>query len=241
MNDEADFRFESDARYAVLTLRAPVAESLRDGLARLAALTDVRTLLLVLSAETLAAPGPAAQALPDALDRDCHPLVLQLRALPYPVICAVGGYATGLAAGIALACDVVVATHRAAFNFSFREGTTLPGCGSTWLLPRMVGMTRALGMLLLRDKLTADEAERYGLIWACVADDRLLDEGHGIARYFASQPSRALAAVKRALQAAADNDFDAQLHLEAAMHRELANDRQPATADRPRDGAGGRP
>lgn len=223
MND-TDFRFDTANRYAVLELRRPIGDSLREGLAKAAAAQDLRTLLIVASAEALDAPSPDPDALPRTLEQDCNPLMRQLRALPFPVICAVGGYATGLVAGIALACDVVIATHRAAFNFSFTAGTSLPGCGSTYLLPRIVGLARATGMLFLRDKVTADEAERHGLIWACVADDRLLDEGRGIAKYLAKQPPRALTAIKRAMQESMNNEFDTQLELEALMHRELGKD-----------------
>lgn len=221
MMSDTDFRLDTANHYAVLDLRRPIADSLRAGLDKAAAAQDLRTLLIVASAEALDAPSPDAATLHQALEQDCNPLMRQLRALPCPVICAVGGYATGMVAGIALACDVVVATHRAAFNFSFTAGASLPGCGSTYLLPRIVGMARATGMLLLRDKVTADEAERHGLIWASVADDRLLDEGHAIAKFFASQPPRSMTAIKRALQESMNNDFDAQLELEAVMHREL--------------------
>ena len=218
---DTDFRLDATNHYAVLELRRPIGDSLREGLAKAAATKDLRALLIIASAEALEAPSPEPDALPRALEQDCNPLMRQLRALPFPVICAVGGYATGLVAGIALACDVVSATHRAAFNFSFTAGTSLPGCGSTYLLPRIVGLARATGMLLLRDKVTADEAERHGLIWASVADDRLLDEGHAIAKFFASQPPRTMTAIKRAMQESMSNEFDVQLELEALMHREL--------------------
>src|SRR5678815_5677938 len=101
------------------------------------------------------------------------PLVLALRNLPMPVIAAVNGVAAGAGANIALACDLVIAARSASFVQAFCKLGLVPDSGGTWFLPRLVGNARALGLALLGDKLPAEQAAEWGLIWQCVDDDQL--------------------------------------------------------------------
>ncbi len=141
--------------------------------------------------------------------------------MPVPVVAAVNGVAAGAGANIALGCDVVLAAESANFIQAFVKIGLMPDSGGTWLLPRLVGRSRALGLALLGDKLSAAEAERIGLIWRCVADTDFAAETQALAQRLASMPTRALVATRHAIDSAAQLDFAGSLTLEAAGQRSL--------------------
>jgi 2-(1,2-epoxy-1,2-dihydrophenyl)acetyl-CoA isomerase len=147
--------------------------------------------------------------------------VLSLRALPMPVICAVNGVAAGAGANLALACDIVLAAKSASFIESFCKLGLIPDTGGTWHLPRMIGMARATGLAMLGEKLSAEKAEQWGLIWRAVPDESLMEETMAMAKHFATAPTKGLAFTKKALQASYANTLPEQLQLEAGMMREL--------------------
>jgi 2-(1,2-epoxy-1,2-dihydrophenyl)acetyl-CoA isomerase len=149
------------------------------------------------------------------------PLVMTLRTLPLPVICAVNGVAAGAGANLALACDIVLAAESASFIQPFCKLGLIPDTGGTWVLPRLVGPARAMGLALLGDKLPAAQAESWGLIWRCVADDALMTEAMALAERFAAAPTKGLAFTKQAMLASSTNTLEQQLQLEAGMMREL--------------------
>jgi len=149
-----------------------------------------------------------------------NPLVRRMRELPKPIVCAVNGIAAGAGANIALACDLVLAARSASFLQSFSRIGLLPDSGGTWFLPRLAGSARAMGLALLADKLPAEDAERWGLIWKAVDDARLMDEAQAIARILADGPTKAYGLIKKALHASAGNSLDAQLDLERDLQRE---------------------
>ena len=155
-----------------------------------------------------------------SLGSNYNPLVRRLRALPKPVVCAVNGVAAGAGANIALACDIVLAARSASFVQSFSKLGLVPDSGGTYFLPRLVGSARAMGLALLAERLSADEAERWGLIWKAVDDDRLVEEATRIARVLAAGPTKGYGLIKKALQASAGNSLDAQLDLERDLQRE---------------------
>jgi 2-(1,2-epoxy-1,2-dihydrophenyl)acetyl-CoA isomerase len=154
------------------------------------------------------------------LERNYNPLLARLRALPMPVIAAVNGVAAGASANIALGCDIVIATRSASFLQAFARIALIPDAGGTYVLPRRVGLSRALGLSLLAEPITAEQAEAWGLIWKCVDDDRFAETVRATARKLAAGPTRAYALIKQSLYASADNDFEAQLALEVALQRE---------------------
>jgi 2-(1,2-epoxy-1,2-dihydrophenyl)acetyl-CoA isomerase len=156
-----------------------------------------------------------------SVERHYAPLVLALRALPLPVLCAVNGVAAGAGASIALACDIVVAAESATFIQAFCRLGLVPDTGGTYFLPRLVGTARAMGLALLGDKLPAAQAAQWGLIWRCVPDDALAREVDGLARHFAGAPTRGLARTKDAIHASAANTLEQQLMLERDCMREL--------------------
>lgn len=165
------------------------------------------------------APGAAAPDLGESIEKNYNPLIRALRDLPMPVICAVNGVAAGAGANIALACDITLAAKSASFIQAFCKIGLVPDSGGTWTLPRAVGMARAKALALLGDRLSAEQAEQWGMIWRCVDDAALQDEALKLARQLATQPTYGLALIKRALNASASNSFDAQLDLERDLQR----------------------
>jgi 2-(1,2-epoxy-1,2-dihydrophenyl)acetyl-CoA isomerase len=174
-----------------------------------------------LSDRTVRADGAAAVDLGESIERYYKPLVLALRGLPVPVIAAVNGVAAGAGANIALACDLVIAARSATFIQSFAKLGLVPDCGGTWLLPRLVGDARARGLALLGDKLSAEQAQEWGLIWRCVEDSELGSVVDEVARQLAAAAPRALARTKQALHGAGQRTLEQQLDIERDFQREL--------------------
>lgn len=149
-----------------------------------------------------------------------NPIIRAIRALEKPVVCAVNGVAAGAGANLALACDIVVAAESASFIQAFGKIGLIPDSGGTWLLPRLVGRARATALMMLGDRVTAEQAVALGMIHEAVPDQTLHDVAMGMATRLATMPTRALALMKRALDAAETNDLDAQLALEESLQRE---------------------
>lgn len=167
------------------------------------------------------APGGKVVDLGDSVERYYAPLVRRLATMEKPVICAVNGVAAGAGANIALACDIVIAARSARFIQSFANIGLIPDSGGTWVLPRLVGQARALGLALTGEPLTADKAEAWGLIWKCVDDTALAAEADALAARFAAGPTRGLAATKHAIRASWLNSLDDELTIERDLMREL--------------------
>jgi 2-(1,2-epoxy-1,2-dihydrophenyl)acetyl-CoA isomerase len=146
---------------------------------------------------------------------------MALRNLPIPVIGAVNGVAAGAGANIALACDLVIATRSASFVQGFSKLGLVPDSGGTWTLPRLVGTARALGLTLLNEKLSAEQAAQWGLIWRCVEDAEFAETINVLARQLAAAPTRGLARTKQAIYAGWGRSLDAQLDIERDYQREL--------------------
>lgn len=156
-----------------------------------------------------------------SVEKNYKPLVLRLQNLRMPTVCAVNGVAAGAGASLALACDIVVAAKSASFLQAFGKIGLIPDTGGTWFLPQRVGMARALGLALLAEKLPAEQAAAWGLIWACVEDDALSATVDRIAAQFAAAPTKALVRTRQAMRASVNNDLETQLDLERDMMREL--------------------
>jgi len=206
---------------------------LRDVLARVAADARARVLLLTGAgrgfcagqdlADRAVAPGDVPVDLGASIENNYRPLVLALRNLALPVVCAVNGVAAGAGANIALACDLVIACRSASFIQAFCKIGLVPDSGGTYFLPRLVGSARAMGLALLGDKLTAEQAEAWGLIWKCVDDEQLRPTVDALLEHFAHAPTGGLAATKRAMHASADNSLEQQLTLERDVQRTLGH------------------
>jgi 2-(1,2-epoxy-1,2-dihydrophenyl)acetyl-CoA isomerase len=167
------------------------------------------------------APGGAAADLGESIERYYKPLVLALRSLPMPVIAAVNGVAAGAGANLALACDLVIAARSASFVQAFARLGLVPDSGGTWFLPRLIGTARALGLALLGEKLPAEQAAAWGLIWRCVEDAELGPAVEALAQGFAAAPTRGLARTKQAIYDSWGRTLTEQLDVERDYQAEL--------------------
>ena len=162
--------------------------------------------------------GPAPD-LGMSVERFYNPLVRRLAKLPKPVICAVNGVAAGAGATLALGCDIVIAARSAKFVMAFSKLGLIPDCGGTWLLPRVAGRARAMGLALLGNQLSAEQAHEWGMIWQVVDDETLADTAQQLARHLATQPTFGLGLIKQAINSAETNTLDTQLDLERDYQR----------------------
>ncbi|WP_129790601.1 2-(1,2-epoxy-1,2-dihydrophenyl)acetyl-CoA isomerase PaaG [Sphingosinicella sp. CPCC 101087] len=232
--------FKVDARVARLTLNRPerlnsftvqMHEEVADALGRLEqGLEEARVLVLTGAGrgfcagqdlgDRAVAPGQALD-LGESVEKRYNPLIRRLTSLSMPVIARVNGVAAGAGANIALACDIVVAARSARFIQSFAAIGLIPDSGGTWVLPRLVGQARALGLALTGDPLPAEQAEAWGLIWKAVDDNRLDEEVDALAARFAAGPTRGLAAIKRMIRESWGHTLDQDLDLQRDAMRDL--------------------
>ncbi len=240
----ASILFDISGGIARLTLNRPARlnsftdamhEEIRDALDHLQRTEGVRVLLITgagrgfcagqdLGATPLAQPGQPVD-LGESVERNYAPLVLALRSLPLPVVCAVNGVAAGAGANFALACDIVLATRSASFIQSFTKIGLLPDTGGTYFLPRLAGTARALGLALLGDKISAQQAADWGLVWRCVDDDVFAAETEALLAQLAAAPTLSLALTKQAIYASANATLPQQLQHEADAMRRLGQSR----------------
>ena len=164
--------------------------------------------------EVLPKEGEPEPVLGDTVHHSYNPIIMKLRALPKPVICAVNGVAAGAGANIAFACDLVFASEKANFVQSFCKLGLVPDSGGTYFLPRLVGLPRATAMAMLGDKVSAADALAMGMIYRVTAPDQLMEEAARLARHLATQPTKGLGLIKAALNASLNNDLETQLALE---------------------------
>lgn len=166
------------------------------------------------------APGAAPIDLSVSIGSYYNPLVRRMRELPKPIVGAVNGVAAGAGANLALGCDIVLAARSASFVQSFARLGLIPDSGGTYFLPRFVGSARAMGLALLAEPLSAEDAERWGLIWKAVDDARLMDDAKALALKLADGPTKGYGLTKRALLASLGNSLEAQLDLERDLQRD---------------------
>lgn len=161
--------------------------------------------------------------LSEIISHTYNPIISRLRALEKPVIAAVNGTAAGAGANIALACDIVIATKSANFIQAFSKIGLIPDSGGTWILPRLIGLQKATSLMMLADKISAEEAESMGMIYKAI-DDELFDEViKNTALKLATMPTKALALTKKALQESFSNNLNEQLDLEFDLQTKAGN------------------
>ena len=170
--------------------------------------------------EVLPVEGRAAPDLGDIVRRQYNPIIHAIRTIEKPVVCAVNGVAAGAGANLAFACDIVVAAEEALFIQSFGKIGLIPDSGGTFILPRIVGLQRAAALTMLGEKLTAEHAKQWGLVYDVVPHTVLADKAFDIAKRLASQPTRGFGLTKRGFNAAFSNDLDTQLALEEQLQGE---------------------
>ncbi|MGJ7495139.1 enoyl-CoA hydratase-related protein [Variovorax sp. RT4R15] len=235
--------YEVEDGIATLTLNLPtklnpitkdLQLALRDALTRVAGDHSVRAVVLTGAGKAFCAgadlsamqtPGTGktlGDETADWMQSLSNPLISAMRSLPVPVVCAINGPAAGAGVGIALAGDVVLAARSAYFYLSFLPRLGLvPDLGCTWFIPRLVGPARALGMALLDERVSADKAAQWGLIWNCVEDDLLLLEAQKTAQRLARLPAHAVLEARQALAASERHTLVEQLHYESERQREM--------------------
>lgn len=231
-------RYDRDGAIATITLNRPerlnsftpeLHGELRDALAAAgAADSGVRALIVTGAGRAFCSGQDLSQRRGDdgpvdlghTIDTLYNPLIRQLRALPVPVVAAVNGPAAGAGASLALAADVAVAARSAYFLLAFANIGLVPDSGATFFLPRLIGEARARAMAMLAERIPAEQAAGWGLIWAAVDDDQVLAEARAIAEKLAAKPPLALGYIKQALNQSAANTLDGQLDLERDLQRQ---------------------
>ncbi len=164
-------------------------------------------------------PNAEAPDLGYSIETYYNPLIKTIVNMPKPVICAVNGVAAGAGANIALACDLVIAAKSANFVQAFCRLGLVPDSAGTWFLPRAVGHARAMGLTLLGDKLPAETAKEWGMIWDVVEDVELKTKVTELAERLAKQPTFGLSLIKKAIHQSSNNTFDEQVLLERDLQR----------------------
>lgn len=242
MTDSDPLLCERDGDIAILSLNVPsrlnpltidVQRGLRAKLAQLREEGEVRALLLTgvgksfcvgadLGSMDSSEAGSLGQRTADAMESLSNRLIEDLRTLPFPVVSAVNGPAAGAGVGLALAADVVVAARSAYFYLPFMPRLGIvPDLGTTWFLERFVGRARAVGLSLLGERLSAEQAAQWGLIWACVDDASVRQEALALAHRLARLPAHAAREIRSAYESAGSLPLDAQMRYEAERQREL--------------------
>lgn len=230
-------RLERDGAVAILTLDRPAVlnafdEALTSALAiaidEVAADAAVRAVVITgagrgfsagqdLRDRLLSVVGGQDLELGNELRRRYHPVIAAIREMRKPVIAAVNGVVAGAGLGVAVACDVRVASSSAVFRAAWTRVGLVPDAGSAYFLPRIVGFGRATDMIFTGDPVSADEALRIGLVTRVWPDALFADEWRAYARGLAQGATEAFALSKEGLNAAWDRDFESFLELESAL------------------------
>lgn len=163
--------------------------------------------------------GPGMQKI---LSEQYNPIITRLRNIPKPIMAAVNGVAAGAGANIALACDIVIAAQSASFIQAFSKIGLIPDSGGTFQLPRLVGFQRASALMMLGDKVSADDALVMGMIYKVFSDETFAGETKKIAAILAQMPTKALAYIKHALNNSTGNNLEEQLLLEDTCQQKAA-------------------
>jgi 2-(1,2-epoxy-1,2-dihydrophenyl)acetyl-CoA isomerase len=156
------------------------------------------------------------------LEEHYNPIITRIRNIEKPILAAVNGVAAGAGANIALACDVVVANNQASFIQAFSLIGLIPDSGGTFFLPRLVGFQKASALAMLGDKISAEEAERMGMIYKVFTIETFEDEVRKLAIKLANMPTQALGLIKKSLNQSLNNNLESQLALESKHQIEAA-------------------
>ena len=151
-----------------------------------------------------------------------NPITLAIRNLNKPVLCVVNGVAAGAGANFALAGDIVIAKESAIFIQAFSKIGLVPDSGGTFLLPRLIGFQKASALMMLGEKVTAKDAEQYGMIYKSFPDESFETEALKLAKVLAAMPTKALALTKKALNLSLSNSLEEQLKIEDSMQQQAA-------------------
>jgi len=157
------------------------------------------------------------------LEEHYNPIILRIRNIAKPIIAAVNGVAAGAGANIALACDIVVADENASFIQAFSKIGLIPDSAGTFFLPRLIGFQKASALAMLGDKVSAEEAERLGMIYKYVPSEEFQETIQKLAIKMAQMPTKALGLIKKTFNQSLVNSLEEQLNLEAKHQIEAAD------------------
>lgn len=167
-------------------------------------------------AEVVDPNGPGMQRI---LSEQYNPIITRIRELKKPVVAAVNGVAAGAGANIPLCCDVIVATRSATFMQAFSKIGLIPDSGGTFFLPRLIGWQKASALMMMGDKISAEEADKMGMLYKCIDDDKFASEVDAIAKKLAALPTMGLAYTKKALQWSSTHTIYEQLQNEDKLQQ----------------------
>jgi len=156
------------------------------------------------------------------LEEHYNPIITRIRNIEKPVIAAVNGVAAGAGANIALACDVVIASENASFIQAFSKIGLVPDSAGTFFLPRLIGLQKASALMMLGDKVSANDAEKLGMVYKTVSEKTFMEEVNNIASILSNMPTKALGLTKRLLNNSMQNNLEEQLNLESKLQIESA-------------------
>lgn len=204
-----------------------MAVSLQEALDDCASNDEVRAVVITGEGKAFCAGQDLAEATDpngpelQSIVRDHYnPIIERIRAIEKPVIAAVNGVAAGAGANIALACDLTIAKHSASFIQAFSKIGLIPDSGGTFFLPRIVGMQKALGLMMTGDKVTAEQADAMNMIYKAVSDESFEEEVTKLAETLAKMPTRGLGLTKKAVNQSFGNDLSKQLAVEEELQTE---------------------
>ncbi len=207
-------------------MRAELTHALKEISARVRVLVLTGAGRAFCSGQDLGDGGNAAQIdLERTLREEYEPMLRAIYDAPVPVIAAVNGSAAGAGANLALAADLVIATESASFIQAFSRIGLIPDAGGTWFLPRQIGFARAMGTMLLADRISARQAADWGMIWEAVADNQFESQWQARAATLAAGPTIAYRNIRKALRKSLSNPLDTQLALEAQLQAEAGKTR----------------
>ncbi len=237
MSDEKILLTEKKNGVGIITLNRPdklnafsdeLTFQLQDALKEMEKDKDVRAIILTaagrgfcagqdLQSRSIAQEMGERPSLGDSIRRRYNPIVIKLRRIEKPIIAAVNGVAAGAGASIAFACDFRIVTDKVNFIQSFTKVGLIPDSGATFILTRLVGLTKAFELMLSADKLSAQEALELGIINKIVAEDDLMKEAMALAEKLAMGPTKAFGLTKRAVNRAVFDDLEEMLEYEASL------------------------
>jgi 2-(1,2-epoxy-1,2-dihydrophenyl)acetyl-CoA isomerase len=165
---------------------------------------------------------PSGPGMARILSEHYNPIVERIRKLEKPVVAAVNGVAAGAGANIALCCDIVVAAQSASFIQAFSKIGLIPDSGGTHTLPRLIGWQKASALMMLGEKVSADDAERMGMLYKVFADEVFAENAMNIAVYLSQMPTKGLAYTKQVLSMSFTNTFEEQLQDEDVFQQRAA-------------------
>ncbi len=232
-------KFEKRDQLAIITLNRPdvlnsfnreMALQMQECLDTCEQDEEVRAILITGEGRAFCAGQDLAEAIADdapSIDtivrEHYNPIVLRIRNIEKPIVCAVNGVAAGAGANIALCCDIVIASDKASFIQSFSNIGLIPDSGGTFFLPRLVGMQRATAMMFLADKITADVALQYGMVYKVSEAEQLMNVALEIANRLAEMPTKGFGLTKRALNESFFNTLEEQLEVEEELQAKAAS------------------